>query len=621
MTAANPDRPQTHALHWISAPFCPTNCGVIFHRIKAIIAISLLAGISSGCALLGSRARVSIETTDALPGFFKQDLKQLAETPDVIADENNGAEMIRIVQANDEQNMKAYLRAHAYFDASVNGTIDTNGSRPHVIYRLQPGPLYQIASMKFLWPENYEGPRPAPPEPGKKIEERAASYQNLAAAQRSIITNLQERGYPDARVQQKEIVVDHASREARAIYEVRPGERTFLGEVRAEGLNHLRPSYVQKARTWRHGDLYTASKVDEYEKRLAASGLFSSILVTREKVANESDGEFTDIVLRLKERSPRTIQLGAGYRSDTGAETSAQWQHRNSLGGGEPFLIRARVFEDGYEGEMRLTVPYFRGSKNDLGLSLTTTKEETDAFDNLAHEGTLSLSRRYHRHFTVRGGFGLHYLDETSVGENQSYFLGSFPLGFIWDRANDKLDAERGYRVIFQTEPYQSLKNSDPFFWKNTATVNGFLPLRRDRQLVAAIRLSAGHIDGESIEDIPAETRFYAGGGQSVRGYAYQSLSPRRDDEIIGGKSLAETSFELRYRASRRFGVVVFIDGGTALDDNSPEYDATYRWGAGTGLRYFSPIGPLRFDAGFPIDRRDGVDDAWQFYVSIGQAF
>jgi len=121
--------------------------------------------------------------------------------------------------------------------------------------------------------------------------------------------------------------------------------------------------------------------------------------------------------------------------------------------------------------------------------------------------------------------------------------------------------------------------------------------------------------------DVPADERFYAGGGGSIRGYSYQSVGPLSGGDPVGGRSLLELSTELRLRLGERFGFVGFLDGGSAFGAAFPDFDEELLWGTGLGFRYFTAVGPLRLDFAVPLDRRHGIDDAFQVYISLGQAF
>jgi translocation and assembly module TamA len=128
-------------------------------------------------------------------------------------------------------------------------------------------------------------------------------------------------------------------------------------------------------------------------------------------------------------------------------------------------------------------------------------------------------------------------------------------------------------------------------------------------------------MSGAERDEIPADIRFYAGGGGSIRGYAYQSVGPTQNNEPIGGRSLITMSAELRIKITEKMGLVAFVDGGSAFESAFQDFEETLQWGGGLGFRYFTAIGPLRLDVGIPINRRAGIDDSFQIYVSIGQAF
>jgi translocation and assembly module TamA len=131
-----------------------------------------------------------------------------------------------------------------------------------------------------------------------------------------------------------------------------------------------------------------------------------------------------------------------------------------------------------------------------------------------------------------------------------------------------------------------------------------------------------GSIAGADLADIPANRRFYAGGGGSIRGYEYQKVGPLdAAGDPIGGRSKIEVAAEVRVRVWGEIAVVPFIAGGQVYESVYPDFSDSVQWAAGLGLRYHTVVGPLRLDVAFPINRRDGIDDAFQIYISLGQAF
>jgi translocation and assembly module TamA len=140
-------------------------------------------------------------------------------------------------------------------------------------------------------------------------------------------------------------------------------------------------------------------------------------------------------------------------------------------------------------------------------------------------------------------------------------------------------------------------------------------------RLSAALRVTLGSIDGASTENIPADERFYAGGGGSIRGYEYQAVGPQLAGTPLGGSQLLEFSTELRLQPGNKLGYAAFIDGGTVYNDLVPNSDRSLRYGAGLGLRWFTAIGPLRVDVAFPLNPDANQVERVQFYISLGQAF
>jgi translocation and assembly module TamA len=158
-------------------------------------------------------------------------------------------------------------------------------------------------------------------------------------------------------------------------------------------------------------------------------------------------------------------------------------------------------------------------------------------------------------------------------------------------------------------------------FNKSRVTYSHYLEVLDSPGVVLAGRGSVGTLFGADRDEVPADLRFYAGGGGSVRGFGFQLAGDLDDDDNpLGGRSLLELSGEVRLRLTETFGVVAFVDAGTVYSKEVPDFKETLRIGAGPGLRYFSPIGPVRLDIGLPVNKRDS-DDSFQVYVSLGQAF
>jgi len=189
------------------------------------------------------------------------------------------------------------------------------------------------------------------------------------------------------------------------------------------------------------------------------------------------------------------------------------------------------------------------------------------------------------------------------------------------DSTDDLLDPRRGSRAFVTVRPYIGEQNGLLEFVIGEFSGSLYVPLDDAQRYVIAGRAKLGSIFGAGLERLPADKRFYAGGGQSVRGFAYQ-LAGDLDDagDPVGGRSLLEVGAELRVQVTERIGVVPFVEGGRAFDRRIPRFGRELFWGAGIGVRYYTDFAPVRLDVAFPLNPRDR-DNGFQIYVSLGQSF
>ena len=192
----------------------------------------------------------------------------------------------------------------------------------------------------------------------------------------------------------------------------------------------------------------------------------------------------------------------------------------------------------------------------------------------------------------------------------------------IYNRANSDVDPTEGFRITFNAAPYADMTHNGNLFAILKLVGTAYVNVSGDGRSVLAGRAAFGSIPGGTNASIPFDKLFYAGGGGSVRGFAYQSAGPRDAfNNPLGGASLVEASLEFRQRFGESWGAVVFVDAGSAYTDTLPNFSQfSPRLGAGAGVRYYTGFGPARLDVGVPLNKRDG-DAPFGVYVSIGQAF
>jgi translocation and assembly module TamA len=212
--------------------------------------------------------------------------------------------------------------------------------------------------------------------------------------------------------------------------------------------------------------------------------------------------------------------------------------------------------------------------------------------------------------------------DRSVAGDPQRIFtVLAFPASVTWDKSDDLLNPSRGLRLTTRLSPELTLRNQSNFnYLKAQFEATAYQPLG---DFVLAGRFHIGSIVGANRGVIAPDRRFYAGGGGSVRGYAFQCVGPRNPDNVpTGGNSLTELAVEARYRfqaLGQDLGLVAFIDAGEVSTGISPAFDRL-SVGAGIGARFYTGFGPVRVDIATPINPQAG-DPQVVFYVSIGQAF
>ncbi len=331
----------------------------------------------------------------------------------------------------------------------------------------------------------------------------------------------------------------------------------------------------------------------------------------------------------LVDRPPRTIEVSAGYSTSEGAGLDVRRTRYNRLGRADTTTYTLRLAELQQRFEAKLALPHWQRPQQTLTLAAGVYNEQTDAYDAMGFIATGDMTRRFGRTSYLTGGLSLDatrsaektQVNNTTVrGEDRDILTGSVLAAFALDRSDDPLDPARGWRLEARAEPTAAVGDIQAFYFRVQGQGSAYFSFDEEANTVAAIRLKLGTIFGATLDDVSAPRRFYAGGGGSVRGYAWQAIGPRLPDNTPqGGLSLFEASFEVRRKVTDRWGVVAFIDAGAIGTDAYPQGD-DFSAGAGIGVRYDLGFGPIRADFAVPLDKREG-DPEFQIYISIGQAF
>lgn len=548
------------------------------------------------------------------------DLTSVSDTIELIKRPPISEMQLRRRAERDVPRFLQVLRAHGYYASSVDVRIRTDRKPARIRYVVDQGPRYTFRAIRIHPADELPDAPPAPlPEEVGLTPGAPAVAQRIIQADSRIVQVLGRRGYPFARIADREVRVEHGARAVDVDYTFREGPSAVFGRTTFRGLSSVRERFVRGKIPWQPGDPYDGRLLRLAQRRIANADLFSAVRVIH---ADELTPEGAlPLRVELSERKHRTVGFGAGYASDEGVRGRVSWEHRNLFRKGERLGIVWSVSEIGYASEARFTKPDFRRVDQALKFSLRAALDEPDAFRSRNIVGLVAVDRELRPGLIVGAGTGLKYASIRDAGEKNRFGLVYFPFNMDWDHSDDLLDPRRGGRLSLSMAPYRDFIDSEVAFVKGRMGATRYVQMTRRPELDLAVRLAAGVITGAGRDDVPADERLYAGGGGTIRGYEYQSVGPLDGTTPLGGKSMTLFSVELRWRLNQEFGLVVFADGGGVYADSTPNAGDEVRWGSGAGLRYFTPVGPLRFDLAFPLNRRSGVDDAYQFYISLGQAF
>jgi translocation and assembly module TamA len=518
----------------------------------------------------------------------------------------------------DRDRLDAVLRAAGYYEATIAFDVEAAAEPARVRVTITPGPRYTLASAQFVAPDGTAPPllgRYAPLAFGLKIGDPATARPVVDAEQR-IVRVLAEHGFPLAKVSNRRVVVDRANKTMEVTYTVDAGKLAAFGPVTITGTRDVNPDYIRRRIAWGEGNGYDVRFIERTRKDLLASGLFSTILIrTAEEVGSDSR---VPVTIEVTERPFRSIAGGASYDTSLGASGRVYWEHRNLFGNAERLRFTGEAGEkrQGLYGTFRR--PDIADVNQDLVSSALVENEELDAYNRQRALIAAGLEQKFSDEWTAGAGLQAERTHIEEPARSFEYTLFGLPLFVRRDGSNDLLDPTEGSRQSFATTPYYGPELS---FVSSRLQGSVYQALDADSRYVLAGFAAVGSVMGESLDALPKDKRLYAGGGGSIRGYGYQKAGPLDSaGNPIGGRSSLEMGVELRVKITETIGVVPFLEGGNVYDSTMPDLGERLLYGTGLGVRYYTPIGPIRFDVGIPLDRRP-EDDAFQLYISIGQAF
>lgn len=514
------------------------------------------------------------------------------------------------------------LIAAGYFNPRVAYSIESAAvdAEPQVIFSIEPGSKFKIARHVVRYADDRADERPATfSEAGIAVSDDASGAA-LEDNQKRFLDHLLATGFPRARTVSRRAEAKLSDSSADAVYEFESGPQVKFDGVEVVGAEKTKADFLERMKTWEDGARFNRENLADFRDAVSKTGLFTSIAVEAGDI--EPDGT-APVRIIVEERKNRTIGAGVSFSTSEGPGGRLFLEYRNIAGRGE----RARAEINGtevrqaFDLEINKPLPGFPGS---AFANLGFVNDTTDAFKarSLAISGGFA-KRWLDDRFETRAGLAL----ETSrvesrlriapgVADERTYFV-SAPLSATWDTEDDPLTLSSGARASFFVIPYTG---SDQFT-RLELVGRTRRRLGADDRYALAGRFRIAATAGSALRSLPVNKRVFAGGGSSVRGYDFQAVGPLDADGVpVGGRSAVEAAIEARARIFGPFQLAAFTDAGAVFSASFPDFDGDYLVGAGGGVRYLSPIGPIRLDVAVPLEKRP-TDRGFQFYISLGQPF
>ncbi|MBR9829680.1 MAG: outer membrane protein assembly factor [Oceanospirillales bacterium] len=518
------------------------------------------------------------------------------------------ASRLRYLHRKAPKEIRLALEPYGYYQPTLTLRLDLEGEpeRWLVAYQVEPGPQMQIRNARLVL--EGEGSTDealqqviadSPVKPGAAL--RHSDYSALKSALQS---RAAERGYYQAGFRSSEIRVDVAANRADIELVYATGTRARIGEIRLDPAP-VSESLLRRYLPFQSGDPVNTARLIEYQRNLINSNYFADVEV-RPLLDELTDAELP-VAVKLTPQKRSLYQGGFGYGTDTGARMQLGLTRRWVNHQGHTLDTRLRVSQIRQQFTTSYQIPGFQPTTDRFAFNFQLEDEQSDTID----AQTLSVGGSWQKQLgDWERRLALDWQQETWTFENeeQDSTLLIPSARFSRTQADNRLNTTRGHQISFGVAAAAKSLLSDTDLLQLDVRGKRVDTLSDRWRLLTRAEVGMTLID--SVDDLPASLRFYAGGDNSVRGYDYQSLGPKGDDgEVIGGRYLVAGSVEVDYLVRDNWRVAAFVDTGNAFDNT----DTELKTGAGIGARWQSPVGPVRLDFAVPLD-----EDGWQIHFTLG---
>ena len=527
----------------------------------------------------------------------------------------------------DIKRLKRFYEAHGYYRATVGYDLRVEDSLVTARINVTEDRPVKVASVEV----EVQGPGPKPAElhpsaqlplqEGQTFEEGA--YQQSEQILRNIYL---ESGYAHVQVQ-RSAEVDVTPNESRAIYSVRPGPKAVFGDTRLEGVKKVDPKLVLRELTYHAGEQFSPEKIKSSHDNIVKLELFAVVQFI--PTLSDADPNVVPIVIRVREKPRHEVRLDLGYNTETLFNARLEWRDYNWLGGGRRLSLLTAYSDVTSSLAAILVQPYLFSRESRGAVEVRVDQQTYQTYTLNASRFGPRIEYQFSRTLSGFAGYRLEHQKFNGVsaatvqalgGLRREGFLSGPSFGLILDRTDNPFEPKQGEVVSLYANQAGEIWGGDYRYYRITAEARKYYLLGWETVFASRFKLGIADSFG-AHKNIPLSERFYSGGEGSVRGYGLRRIGPlSASDDPLGGLSLVEGSVELRRPIWGPVEGSLFFDVGQVSTHAYKLPFDSLQLGIGPALSFTTPVGPVRFDLGFPFKTPRG-DSNWQLYFSIGQFY
>ncbi|NCI16733.1 autotransporter assembly complex protein TamA [Cronobacter muytjensii] len=507
------------------------------------------------------------------------------------------------------------LKALGYYEPTIDFELrepPPGGRRQVLLARVNPGEPVRIGATNVI----LRGGARDDKEYLALLKKRPAvgtvlNHNDYDSFKKGLTSVALRRGYFDSEYKKSQLGVSVERRQAFWDIDYDSGTRYRFGDVTFAG-SQIREEYLQNLVPFKKGDDYQSSDVAELSRRLSATGWFNSVVVAPEF---EKSRKTKVLPLRgvVSPRIKNTVEVGAGYSTDVGPRLKANWRKPWINSYGHSLTTSTSISAPEQQLDFSYKMPLLKNPLEQYYL-LQGGFKRTDLNDTEADSTTLAVSRYWDLSSGWQRAINLRWSLDHFTQANVTHTTMLLYPGVMLSRTRSR----GGLMPTWGDSQRYSIDYSDTAWGSDVDFVvlqaqNVWIRTLYDKHRFMA-RGNLGWIETNDFERVPPDLRFFAGGDRSIRGYKYKSISPEDDDgKLTGASKLATGSLEYQYNVTGKWWGAVFVDSGEAVNDIK---QSNFKTGAGVGVRWQSPVGPIKLDFAVPVG--DKEEHGLQFYIGLG---